>query len=82
MTSQPAAEPIVASFRDTPCDTGLDLGKLAEISDYFAEIRKKYQSFEIGHPPRRRARAAVPGAGRDAVQSGQPAAPAGRRRPL
>lgn len=48
MTSQPAAEPLVASLQGTPRDTGLDLGVLAQISDYFAEIRKKYQSFEAG----------------------------------
>lgn len=48
MTSQPAAEPVVASLRNTAWDTGLDLGRIAQISDYFAEIRKKYQSFESG----------------------------------
>ncbi len=48
MTSQPAAEPIVASFQGTARDTGLDLSKLAEISDYFGKVRQKYQSFESG----------------------------------
>jgi len=48
MTSQPAVEPVVASLRGTLRDTGLDLSVLAQISDYFAEIRKKYQSFEAG----------------------------------
>jgi pyruvate/oxaloacetate carboxyltransferase len=48
MTSQPAAEPLVASLRGTERDTGLDLSRLAEISDYFADVRRKYQSFEAG----------------------------------
>lgn len=48
MTSQPAAEPLVASLQGTERDTGLDLGQLAQISDYFAEVRRKYQSFEAG----------------------------------
>jgi len=48
MTSQPAAEPVVASLKDTSHDTGLDLAKLEEISNYFIEVRKKYKSFESG----------------------------------
>ncbi|MBN2358338.1 MAG: pyruvate carboxylase subunit B [Deltaproteobacteria bacterium] len=48
MTSQPATEPIVAALAKTPRDTRLALGKLAEIADYFAFVRRKYQSFESG----------------------------------
>jgi pyruvate/oxaloacetate carboxyltransferase len=48
MTSQPACEPIVATLKESKRDTGLDLGKLAEIASYFADIRKRYGSFESG----------------------------------
>jgi len=45
-TSQPPTEPIVYMVKGTPRDTGMDLGLLSEISDYFAEVRKKYAKFE------------------------------------
>ncbi|MCD8300587.1 MAG: oxaloacetate decarboxylase subunit alpha [Clostridiales bacterium] len=38
-TSQPATEVMVQTFKDTPYDTGLDLGLLSEIRDYFQPIR-------------------------------------------
>jgi len=38
----------VAILRGTPRDTGLNLNLLAEISGYFGEVRKKYQTFESG----------------------------------
>ncbi|WP_431188427.1 hypothetical protein [Caloranaerobacter azorensis] len=41
-TSQPATEPMVASLKDTPYDTGLDLNLLNEIAEYFRPIRDKY----------------------------------------
>ena len=41
-TSQPPTEPIVAAFQGTPYDTGYDLDKLVEISDYFKPLREKY----------------------------------------
>ncbi|HEY9061791.1 MAG TPA: oxaloacetate decarboxylase subunit alpha [Pseudobacteroides sp.] len=41
-TSQPATEPLVATLKDTPYDTGLDLGLLSEIADYFRPIKDKY----------------------------------------
>lgn len=47
-TSQPATEPLVASLQGTPYDTGLDLNALADIAIYFAQIRKRYKSFESG----------------------------------
>ncbi|MBC7106250.1 MAG: oxaloacetate decarboxylase subunit alpha [Firmicutes bacterium] len=46
-TSQPAVEPIVAAFQGTPYDTGLDLGLLSEIADYWREVRKKYKEFDL-----------------------------------
>ncbi|GGY52395.1 pyruvate carboxylase subunit B [Bacterioplanes sanyensis] len=45
-TSHASTESLVAAFRDTPFDTGLDLELLSEIADYFREVRKKYHQFE------------------------------------
>lgn len=41
-TSQPPTEPLVATLKDTPYDTGLDLTKLSEIADYFRPLKEKY----------------------------------------
>jgi len=48
LTSQPPTESIVRILQETPRDTGLDLNLLAEIADYFAEVRKHYARFESG----------------------------------
>ncbi len=48
LTSQPPTESLVSALQGTPRDTGLDLDLLAEISAYFAEVRKKYRKFESG----------------------------------
>ena len=45
-TSHPPTESMVAAFRDTEYDTGLDLTLLQEIGFYFREVRKKYHQFE------------------------------------
>ena len=45
-TSQPATETMVAVLRDTGYDTGLDLGKIGIIADYFKKIKPKYSNFE------------------------------------
>lgn len=45
-TSHPATESQVAALRGTNWDTGLDLGLLGEIAEYFREVRKKYHQFE------------------------------------
>jgi pyruvate carboxylase subunit B len=45
-TSHPPTESMVAAFRGTPWDSGLDLPHLQEIGFYFREIRKKYHQFE------------------------------------
>ncbi len=45
-TSQPATEAVVAALMGTAHDTGLDLGKLKEIAEYFYGVRKKYVEFE------------------------------------
>jgi len=41
-TSQPPTEPLVASLKGTEFDTGLDLGKLSEIAEYFRPIKENY----------------------------------------
>jgi oxaloacetate decarboxylase alpha subunit len=48
VTSQPPTETLVRILQEFPRDTGLDLSLLAEISHYFAEVRKKYAAFESG----------------------------------
>jgi len=48
LTAQPPTESLVAILKGTPRDTGLDLHLLAQISEYFGQVRKKYQSFESG----------------------------------
>jgi oxaloacetate decarboxylase alpha subunit len=48
LTSQPPTESLVSSLEGTERDTGLDLNLLAEISAYFAQVRKKYTKFESG----------------------------------
>lgn len=45
-TSHPATESMVAAFRGTQWDTGLDLELLTEIADYFRDVRKRYHQFE------------------------------------
>lgn len=41
-----ATESVVAIFRGTPWDTGLDMNELEEIAAYFRTIRPKYAAFE------------------------------------
>ena len=42
----PATEGIVATLKNTPYDTGLDIVKLERIAAYFRDVRKKYAAFE------------------------------------
>lgn len=42
VSSHAPTESIVAAFKDTEYDTGLDLVKLTEIRDYFMTLRQKY----------------------------------------
>lgn len=48
VTSQPPTETLVRILQESPRDTGLDLGLLADISKYFARVREKYGAFESG----------------------------------
>ncbi|MEW6038916.1 MAG: sodium-extruding oxaloacetate decarboxylase subunit alpha [Pseudomonadota bacterium] len=45
-TSHPPTESMVAALRGTEYDTGLDLELLQGLSEYFAQVRKKYRQFE------------------------------------
>jgi pyruvate carboxylase subunit B len=47
-TGQPAVETLVGMFEGTDRDTGLDLDKLMEISDFYRAARSKYSAFESG----------------------------------
>ena len=45
-TSHPPIETMVAAFKNTERNTGLDLKLLSEIAEYFKNVRKKYRRFE------------------------------------
>jgi pyruvate/oxaloacetate carboxyltransferase len=47
-TSQPPTETMVAALRGTQWDTGLDLGILSTIAEYFKGVRRKYASVDVG----------------------------------
>jgi pyruvate carboxylase subunit B len=44
--SHPTTQSLVAALAGTPCDTGLSLPLIEEISAYFKEVRRKYWQFE------------------------------------
>ena len=48
MTSQPSLNAVVAALQGTERDTGLDLDRLQYLTDYWEDIRKRYDSFEGG----------------------------------
>jgi oxaloacetate decarboxylase alpha subunit len=41
-TSQPSTEPMVATFRGTEYDTGMDMDLLDQVAEYFKPIRDRY----------------------------------------
>ncbi len=45
-TSHPPTETLVASLKDTPYDTGLDLASFQPITEHFRTVRRKYRQFE------------------------------------
>jgi pyruvate carboxylase subunit B len=51
-SSQPTTESVVAALQGTPYDTGLDLGILYEIGEYFAALFAKYKSLFTGEATR------------------------------
>jgi len=46
LTSQPALNSVAAALKNTDRDTGLDLDKIQEISDYWNSVRPVYNQFE------------------------------------
>ncbi len=48
MTSQPSLNAVVAALQGTERDTGMDLERLQQLSDYWEDVRKRYDSFEAG----------------------------------
>ncbi|MEY8119086.1 pyruvate carboxylase [Falsihalocynthiibacter sp. BN13B15] len=47
-TSQPCLGSIVESLRHTPRETGLDIGSIREVSNYWEAVRAQYTAFESG----------------------------------
>jgi pyruvate carboxylase subunit B len=45
-TSHPPTESMVAVYSGTERDTGMDIGLLKEISEYFRDVRKEYSAYE------------------------------------
>ena len=48
MTSQPSLNAVVSALRGQERDTGLDPDRLQDLSDYWADVRLRYTSFETG----------------------------------
>ncbi|WP_432663350.1 pyruvate carboxylase [Wukongibacter baidiensis] len=48
LTSQPALNSVVAALENTEYDTGIDLMNIQKLSDYWADVRKVYESYESG----------------------------------
>ncbi len=44
-TSHPAVEPIVGALKGTARDTGIDLGRLIKLGEYFERIAPKYRDY-------------------------------------
>ena len=48
LTSQPSMDAVVAALQGTERDTGLDLRRIQELSNYWADVRLRYESFDHG----------------------------------
>ena len=46
LTSQPSLNAVVAALQGTERDTGLDLNRLQHLSNYWEDVRKRYDAFE------------------------------------
>lgn len=46
-TSHPPTESLVMALEGTPYDTGLNLQKLQEVNDYFAQVRKNITDLKV-----------------------------------
>ncbi len=48
LTSQPSMNAVVAALAGTERDTGLELDRLQYLTDYWEDVRKRYDSFDVG----------------------------------
>ena len=48
LTSQPSLNAVAAALQGTERDTGLNLQHLQSLTDYWEDVRKRYDSFEAG----------------------------------
>ena len=48
LTSQPSMNAVVAALEGTQRDTGLDLTELQKLTDYWADVRLRYERFDHG----------------------------------
>ena len=48
LTSQPSLDALLAALQGTERDTGLDLRRVQELSNYWADVRLRYESFDHG----------------------------------
>ncbi len=48
LTSQPSLNAVVTALQGTERDTGLDPDRLQYLTDYWEDVRKRYDSFEAG----------------------------------
>ncbi|MCD8358825.1 MAG: pyruvate carboxylase [Oscillospiraceae bacterium] len=48
LTSQPSMDAVVAALAGSERDTGLELDRVQELSNYYADVRLRYESFDKG----------------------------------
>ena len=48
LTSQPSMNALVAALQGQERDTGLDLDRLQELTDYWEDVRRRYKKFDAG----------------------------------
>ncbi len=48
LTSQPSMNAVVAALQGQERDTGLDLGGIQKLTDYWADVRLRYEKFDHG----------------------------------
>ncbi len=48
LTSQPSMDAMVAALAGSERDTGLELDRVQELSNYYADVRLRYESFDKG----------------------------------
>lgn len=48
LTSQPSMNALVAALEGSERDTGLNLGRLQELTDYWSDVRLRYDEFDHG----------------------------------